>query len=87
MYCSNCKTDGKSIIEEDETGIYYYCSNCDSSDEEYKTLVVDFLLAVSDDYEEEDVHEFANEHFQNLASLQENVDSFKEWITFKLEDI
>jgi len=86
MYCSNCKTEGKVIVEEDDTGIYYHCFNCDMADEEYKTDVNAFIDAVQDDYDFQDVQEFADEHFQNLASLEDNIKDFIEWVELTLDN-
>jgi len=35
-HCNNCNTDNREVVNEDEKTIYYHCSNCDMSDEEYK---------------------------------------------------
>lgn len=83
--CSRCKTDNLDVLEEDEATIYLHCSNCDLSDEIYKTDVDNFIEAVEDDYDFEDVQEFADEHFQNLLPMKENIDEFVKWVKMKFE--
>jgi len=83
--CSNCKTDSLDVIEEDEAVIYLHCSNCDLSDEIYKTSRDNFIEAVEDNYCFEDVLEYADEHFENLLPMKENIDNFVEWVEMKFE--
>ena len=39
MYCRNCGSDKKEIVNQTEDTVYYHCSNCDMADEEYKEEV------------------------------------------------
>ena len=78
--CNICQASNKDIVEEDEYTIYLECFNCGAVDEFYKTNKDNFIEMLEMDYEWIDVCEFADEHFQNLLSMEENIKLFEEWV-------
>ena len=84
-YCDVCQASNKDIVEEDDDTIYLTCFNCGASDEIYKTSKEEFIERLEMDYEWADVCEYADEYFQNLLSMEENIDEFKRWYEMKFE--